>query len=175
MKNRRSDDMIDRIKAFNEFHIKKGASANAPFLKLQRSNYTLIRELNINFLDNGGYNMSETKSHKRAKAKAPGKTEVPISKGRRLDSATKKTATEIERNRQNIPKAVNRLKDSGRSRKVLQVPQPLFKNAIEAMKKKGVSGTVKNLSGTKAGCWGRTRVEHRKLRHELKSKAVFGP
>ena len=93
--------------------------------------------------------MSETKSHKRAKAKAPGKTEVPISKGRRLDSATKKTATEIERNRQNIPKAVNRLKDSGRSRKVLQVPQPLFKNAIEAMKKKGVSGTVKNLSGTK--------------------------
>ena len=73
MKNRRSDDMIDRIKAFNEFHIKKGASANAPFLKLQRSNYTLIREREC------------------------------------------------------------------------------------------------------AGCWGRTRVEHRQLRHELKSKAVFRP
>ena len=49
MKNRRSDDIIDRIKAFNEFHIKKGASANAPFLKLQRSNYTLIRERECNW------------------------------------------------------------------------------------------------------------------------------
>ena len=36
--------------------------------------------------------MSETQSHKRAKAKAPGRIEVPISRGRRLDSATKKTA-----------------------------------------------------------------------------------
>ena len=42
--------------------------------------------------------MSESQSHKLAKAKAPGKTEVPISRNRRLDSATKKTATEIERN-----------------------------------------------------------------------------
>ncbi|MBW1834527.1 MAG: hypothetical protein JRI62_07085 [Deltaproteobacteria bacterium] len=93
--------------------------------------------------------MSETQSHKRAKAKAPGKTEVPISRGRRLDSATKKTATEIERNRQNITKAVSRLKDSGRPRKVLQVPQPLFKDAVSIMRKKSVRGTVKNLSGTK--------------------------
>jgi hypothetical protein len=30
--------------------------------------------------------MSETQSHKHAKTKAPGKTEVPISRGRRLDS-----------------------------------------------------------------------------------------
>ncbi|MDL2124755.1 MAG: hypothetical protein LWX51_17140 [Deltaproteobacteria bacterium] len=93
--------------------------------------------------------MSETQSHKRAKAKAPGKTEVPISRGRRLDSATKKTATEIERNPQNIAKAVSRLKDSGRPRKVLQVPQPLLKDAVSTMRKKGVRGTVKNLSGTK--------------------------
>jgi len=93
--------------------------------------------------------MSETQSHKRAKAKAPGKTEVPISRGRRLDSATKKTATEIERNRQNIAKAVSRLEDSGRPRKVLQVPQPLFKDAVSTMRKKGVRGTVKNLTGTK--------------------------
>ena len=70
-------------------------------------------------------------------------------RGRRLDSATKKTATEIERNRQNIAKAVSRLKDSGRPRKVLQVPQPLFKDAVSTMRKKGVRGTVKNLSGTK--------------------------
>ena len=93
--------------------------------------------------------MSETQSHKRAKAKAPGRIEAPISRGRRLDSATKKTATEIERNCQNISKAVNRLKDSGRQRKVLQVPQPHFKEAVSAMRKSGVRGTVKNLSGTK--------------------------
>jgi|LGVD01.1.fsa_nt_gb hypothetical protein len=93
--------------------------------------------------------MSESQSHKRAKAKAPGKTEVPISRNRRLDSATKKTATEIERNSQNLGKAVDRLKDSRRSRKVLQVPQKDMSNATKAMRQKGVGGTVKNLSGTK--------------------------
>lgn len=93
--------------------------------------------------------MTESPSHKKAKAKAPGKTEVPISRGRRLDSATKKTATEIERNVQNIPKAVGRLKDSGRPRKVLQVPQKNLKEAAKVMRQKGVGGTVKNLSGTK--------------------------
>ncbi len=93
--------------------------------------------------------MSESQSHKRAKAKAPGKTEVPISRNRRLDSATKKTATEIERNSQNLGKAVDRLKDSRRSRKVLQVHQKDMSNATKAMRQKGVGGTVKNLSGTK--------------------------
>ena len=93
--------------------------------------------------------MSESQSHKRAKAKAPGKTEVPISRNRRLDSATKKTATEIERNSQNLGKAVDRLKDSRRSRKVLQVPQKDMSNATKAMRQKSVGGTVKNLSGTK--------------------------
>lgn len=93
--------------------------------------------------------MSESQSHKRAKAKAPGKTEVPISRNRRLDSATKKTATEIERNSQNLGKAVDRLKDSRRSRKVLQVHQKDMSNATKAMRHKGVGGTVKNLSGTK--------------------------
>ena len=93
--------------------------------------------------------MSETQSHKRAKSKAPGKSEVPISKNRRLDSATNKTATEIERNRQNIPKAVDRLKDSGRPRRVLQVPQKDMKEAAKVMRQRGVGGTVKNLSSTK--------------------------
>ena len=93
--------------------------------------------------------MSETQSHKRAKSKASGKSEVPISKNRRLDSATDKTATEIERNRQNIPKAVERLKDSGRPRKVLQVPQKDMKEAAKVMRQRGVGGTVKNLSSTK--------------------------
>ena len=93
--------------------------------------------------------MSESQSHKRAKAKAPGKIEVPISRNRRLDSATKKTATEIERNPQNISKAVDRLKDSGRPRKVLQVPQKHMPEAVKTMRQKGVGGTVKNLSGSK--------------------------
>jgi hypothetical protein len=93
--------------------------------------------------------MSETQSHKRAKSKAPGKSEVPISKNRRLDSATNKTATEIERNRQNIPKAVDRLRDSGRPRRVLQVPQKDMKEAAKVMRQRGVGGTVKNLSSTK--------------------------
>lgn len=93
--------------------------------------------------------MSETQSHKRAKSKAPGKSEVPISRNRRLDSATGKTATEIERNRQNLPKAVDRLKDSGRPRRVLQVPQKNMKEAAKVMRQRGVGGTVKNLSSTK--------------------------
>ena len=77
--------------------------------------------------------MSESQSHKRAKAKAPGRTEVKISRQRRLDSATAKTATEIERNRQNINKAVSRLRDSGRPRKVLQVPHHLLGEGVAAM------------------------------------------
>ena len=93
--------------------------------------------------------MSESQSHKRLKTKAPGKTEAPISRNRRLDSATQKTATEIERNPQNIDKAVRRLRDSRRPRKVLQVPQPQLNNAVDSMQKIGVKGTVKNLSGTK--------------------------
>jgi hypothetical protein len=93
--------------------------------------------------------MVESQSHKRAKGKAPGETEVKIPGGRRLDSATDKTATEVERNPQNILKAVKRLKDSNRARKVLQVPQNLMIDAVEEMKKQGVPGTVKNLSSTK--------------------------
>lgn len=93
--------------------------------------------------------MSESQSHKRAKNNAPGQTEVPISRNRRLDSATTKTATEVERNAQNLDKAVERLRDSGRSRKVLVVPQKLMSEASKAMRRKKVGGTVKNLSGTK--------------------------
>lgn len=93
--------------------------------------------------------MTEFASHKQAEEKAPGDTEVKIAGRRRLDSAIGKTATEIERNTQNIPKAVKRLKDSDRERRVLQAPQNLMAEAVEEMKKRGVSGTVKNLSETK--------------------------
>jgi hypothetical protein len=93
--------------------------------------------------------MPESQSHKTAKRKAPGKSEVLISGGRRLDSATAKTATEIERNLPGISKAVSRLKASGRPRRVLQVPQQHMNTATAEFRRQKVSGTVKNLSGTK--------------------------
>ncbi len=98
--------------------------------------------------------MSETPSHKRAKAKAAGKqgrTEVPLKGGRLLDAASGKTATEVERsgNRQGLETAAGRLKASGKPRKVLQVPQHDMAKAAKAMKTKQVKGTVKNMGGTK--------------------------
>jgi len=93
--------------------------------------------------------MPASQSHRRAKAKAPGRIEVPIRGGKRLDSATLKTATEIERNVSGISKAVSRLKTSSRPRKVLQVPQPLMSDAAAELRRQKVSGTVKNLTGTK--------------------------
>ena len=98
--------------------------------------------------------MSESKSHKTAKKKAAGKsgeTEVKISRNRRLDAVTKIKATEVERSgsKSGLLKASNRLKDSGKKQKVLQVPQKDMKKAAEAMKTAGVKGTVKNMSGTK--------------------------
>ena len=93
--------------------------------------------------------MPESQSHKKAKSKAPGKTEVPIRGGGRLDSATLKTATQVERNRSSLPVTVSRLKSSGRPRRVLQVPQNLMRDAAAEMRRQNVSGTVKNMSGNK--------------------------
>ena len=99
--------------------------------------------------------MSESNAHKKAKRKAAGKsgqTEVPLSGNRRLDAATKKKATEVERsgNSASLEKAAQRLKDSKKPQKVLQVPQKDMDKAAAAMKKKGTPGTVKNMSGTKS-------------------------
>lgn len=98
--------------------------------------------------------MSETQSHKRAKAAAAGRqgqTEVPLSRGRRLDAATAKRATEIERSSSPaaLERAARRLRDSGKSQKVLQVPQGDMSAAAQAMKNVGIRGTVKNMTGTK--------------------------
>jgi hypothetical protein len=92
--------------------------------------------------------MPESQSHIRAKQKAPGKTEVRV-RGGRLDSATPKTATQIERNRSSLTASVARLKASRRPRKVLQVPQHLMKDAAAEMRRQNVPGTVKNMGGTK--------------------------
>ena len=98
--------------------------------------------------------MSETTSHERAKQKAAGKTgktEVRITGNRRLDAATKKKATEIERSgtMDGLVKAAQRLKSSRKPQKVLQVPQKDMSKAVQAMKRVGAGGSVKNMSGTK--------------------------
>lgn len=98
--------------------------------------------------------MAESTAHKRAKAKAAGRSGIKakaISGDLRLDTASRRKATEIERSgsKDSLIKAVHRLRDSGRSQKVLQVPQPDMHKAAEAMRKVGISGTVKNMSDTK--------------------------
>ena len=72
--------------------------------------------------------MAESQSHKRAKSKAAGKwgkTEAPLKGNRRLDARTKFKATEVERSgsKARLEVAAQRLKDSGKRQKVLQVPQ----------------------------------------------------
>ncbi len=98
--------------------------------------------------------MTESASHKGAKQKAAGasgKTEVPLKRGRRLDAARNRTATEIERSgtSDGLEKAARRLKSSEKPQKVLQVPQKDMSEAAAAMRKVGVGGTVKNMGGTK--------------------------
>ena len=98
--------------------------------------------------------MSESEAHKRAKRKAAGRsgqTEKQLSGNRRLDAASPKRATEVERSGSSsgLQKAARRLRDSGRHQKVLQVPQKDMDLAADAMRKVGVSGTVKNMGGTK--------------------------
>ena len=100
--------------------------------------------------------MSKTQSHKRAQSKAAGKngsTEVKISRNRRLDAVTEsgKRVTEVERSGtdKGLEKAARRLKARRSNQKVLQVPQQDMSKAAEAMRKVGVNGTVKNMSGTK--------------------------
>ena len=100
--------------------------------------------------------MSKSSSHKRAQSKAAGKdgrTEIKLRGGKRLDALTKsgKKATEVERSGTfaGLEKAAQRLKMRRSKQKVLQVPQKDMSKAVQAMKKKGVRGTVKNMSGTK--------------------------
>ena len=98
--------------------------------------------------------MAESKAHKNAKSKAAGKsgrTEAPLKSGGRLDAATERRATEVERspNQARLEQAAQRLQDSGKSQKVLQVPQQNMSKAAAAMKEKDVTGTVKNMGSTK--------------------------
>ena len=98
--------------------------------------------------------MAESQAHKTAKSKAAGKsgkTETPLKGNRRLDAQTEKRATEVERSGQQarLEEAAQRLKDSEKPQRVLQVPQKDIPKAVKAMKTKKVKGTVKNMGSTK--------------------------
>ena len=100
--------------------------------------------------------MSETPAHRRAKNKAAGPggtTEAPLPGSQRLDALTKGggRATEVERSgsTEGLDAAAQRLKQSGASQKVLQVPQRDMAAAADAIRKAGTGGTVKNMGGTK--------------------------
>lgn len=92
-------------------------------------------------------------AHKNAQSKAAGPggfTEYQLKNGGRLDalSTNKKRATEVERCG-NFTEAAKRLKSSGANQKTMQVPQKDMARAAEAMKKAGIKGSIKNMSGTK--------------------------
>ena len=102
----------------------------------------------------GNRNMSVSNSHRRAQIKAAGpngRIEAPISGNRRLDAQTKNRATEVERSGRasRLESAAKRLSASRSPQKVLQVPQHDMPKAAKAMRRQGVGGTVKNMSGTK--------------------------
>jgi len=97
--------------------------------------------------------MAEKLTHKRVKSEVAGKTgrkEVPIKGGRRLDVMTQHKAVEIERGGPSrLEIAAQRLKASRKPQKVLITPSKSMSKAREAMRKVGVSGTIRNISGTK--------------------------
>ncbi len=98
--------------------------------------------------------MPETSAHDRLKRQAAGKSgeiEKPLPGGRRLDAATRKKATEVERSGSAaaLQAAAQRLRASGKPQKVLQVPQQDMGRAADAMRRVGIRGTVKNLTGSR--------------------------
>lgn len=100
--------------------------------------------------------MSETKSHQKAKNQAAGKggkTEVPLTHGRRLDALTRdgKKATEVERSgiSKGIKKAIKRLDDSGAPNKELRVPSKDIPKAKSITAKESPKVSVRNMQGSK--------------------------
>lgn len=98
--------------------------------------------------------MTESQSHKRAKNKAAGRngrTEIPISRGRRLDAKNGHKAIEIERSgtKKGISKALSRLKTQTNSKKELLVPNRDLDKAKNVAKKRGDNVLIQNLSRSK--------------------------
>lgn len=98
--------------------------------------------------------MPTSESHVRAQKKAAGKSgqlEKKLKSRTRLDAVTRIKATEVERSPSTarLDRAAERLKESRRRQKVLVVPDSHMADARKAMRRVGVGGTVKNLSGTR--------------------------
>lgn len=100
--------------------------------------------------------MSKTQLHKEAQSKAAGKegrTEIRMKNRKILDAISKSghKATEVEKSgtMSGLSKAARRLRSRRSKQKVLQVPSKDMDKASQAMRDVGVSGTVKNMSGTK--------------------------
>ena len=94
--------------------------------------------------------MAESRSHKQGKGNA-GRTEVPISKGRRLDAIRGNNAIEVERSgsSQGINAALSRLKTQANKNKIIRVPQSDMEKAIDIARNKAMNVTVTNLAKTK--------------------------
>lgn len=94
--------------------------------------------------------MAESKSHKRGKGSAA-RTEVPISRGRRLDAIRGNNAIEVERGGtpQKIDRALSRLRTQTNKNKILRVPQKDMGMAVQHARQKNMNVTVTNLSKTK--------------------------
>ncbi|MBW7989409.1 MAG: hypothetical protein FVQ84_05240 [Planctomycetes bacterium] len=94
--------------------------------------------------------MAESRSHKRGKGNAA-RTEVPISRGRRLDAIRGKHAIEVERGGtpQKLRKALSRLKTQRNKNKILRVPQKDMNKAVQIARQKNMNVTVTNLAKSK--------------------------
>ena len=94
----------------------------------------------------------ETQREAQRQAVEPnGLNDIILKRGRQPSAASTHRATEIERSGdpERIRLAALRLKNSERPQKVLQVPHSHVPLAAYTMWNLGMSGTVKNLSGTK--------------------------
>jgi len=119
--------------------------------------------------------MAESKSHRRAKIKSAGKTgkvEAKLPSGRRPDAATSVRAVEVERGHSNdkLKTAVSRLKESRKPQKVLMVPHQDIAKAADAMRKGDITGSVRNLSGTKVVYVGAVRARSTKPSSRQRAK-----
>jgi hypothetical protein len=88
---------------------------------------------------------------KRQVVEPSGLNDVILKRGRRLGATSVNRATEVERSGdpERIRLAALRLKNSERPQKVLHVPHSHVPLAAYTMWNLGMSGTVKNLSGTR--------------------------
>jgi hypothetical protein len=98
--------------------------------------------------------VAEKSTHKRTVAREAGPKghkEVPV-RGGRLDAATQRRAIEVETSGSpaRLRHATQKLKASGRPQHVLVVPERDMPKATEAMRRARVTGTVRNLSGTRS-------------------------